>query len=257
MMNLPAKTFLLAIFFTCANLSAAVAEHHDHPDLAKKSEHIARISLLQPQIDMFEIGAGGSLEKMAEWSQAARAHTRNAIKEEFAKREHLEFKEFDEQKLSGNARSIYDETFLLYDATSNAILTHSFIFPNAHPAVRALFFPWKAREFTYSLGKEVDSLAADVDAFLLVRGIDQRSSGGRKALGVGTAIIGTVLGVAAVPRSGANLFTAALIDAHTGDILWFSRSIKPYDLREPTEATKLILEFMADLPTLGPLPKTQ
>lgn len=251
MMNLPVKTFLLTTFFVLAILSAAFAEFHGHPDLEKKSEHITQISLLQLQIDMFEIGAGGSIEKMEEWSQTALTNTRNAIKEAFAKREHLKLKEFDERKLSGIAWPIYDETFLLYDAASNAILTHSFALPYAHPAVQALFFPWKARDFTYSLGREMEALATDVDAFLLVQGFDQRSSGGRKALGVGTAIIGAALGRAVVPQRGANLFTAALVDAHTGDILWFSKSIKEYDLREPQEATMLILEFMTDLPTLG------
>lgn len=257
MMALPAKAFLLTTFSVFAILSTASAEFHGHPDLENKSEHITRISLLQTQIDMYEIGAGGNIEKMEEWSQTARTHTRNAINEEFAKREHLELKEFDERTLSGATRPIYDETFLLYDVVSHAILTHSFTLPNVHPAVQPPFFPWKARDFTYSLGREVEMLASDVDAFLLVRGIDQRSSGGRKALGVGTAIIGAALGVVAVPRRGANLFTAALVDAHTGDILWFSKSITPYDLRDPQEASKLILEFMTDLPTLGRFAKPQ
>ncbi|NOS80106.1 MAG: hypothetical protein HOP32_00815 [Nitrospira sp.] len=257
MINQLAKTLLLTAFFVFAILSAASAEFHGHPDLEEKAEHITRISLLQPQIDMFEIGAGNSIERMEEWSQTARTHTRNAIKEEFAKREHLKLKEFDERKLSGTARPTYDETFLLYDVVSNAILTHSFTLPNAHSTVQTLFFPWKARDFTYSLGREMEMLATDVDAFLLVWGIDQRSSGGRKALGVGTAIIGAALGVAVVPQRGANLFTAALVDAHTGDILWFSKSIASYDLRESQEATKLILEFMTDLPALGRFAKPQ
>ncbi|HEU4684991.1 MAG TPA: hypothetical protein VFS39_10870 [Nitrospira sp.] len=60
-----------------------------------------------------------------------------------------------------------------------------------------------------------------------------------------------------MPHGGTNLFTAALIDAHTGDILWFSKSVKAYDLRERSEASKLIVEFMADLPTLGSAANSQ
>lgn len=99
--------------------------------------------------------------------------------------------------------------------------------------------------------------ALNVDAYLLVRGFDQRSSGGRKALGVGTALVGAALGVAIIPQRGENLFAASLIDAHTGDILWFSKSLTPYDLREPEEATKLVIELMTDLPTIGSLTKSQ
>jgi hypothetical protein len=89
---------------------------------------------------------------------------------------------------------------------------------------------------------------------LVVRGFDQRSSGGRKALGVATTIVGAALGAHTIPQRGGNLFTAALVDATTGDILWFSHSLKPYDLRNLGEAEQLAVEFMIDLPTLGRTP---
>lgn len=248
MMVLPTKTPLLTTFLFFTLLSAASAEFHTHPDFEKRSAHIKRIALLPPQIHMFEIGAGGSLEKMEAWSQTAQTHMRKAIKEEFAKREHLQVAELDEQTISSAAHTTYNQTLLLYEMVSNAIMTHTFQSPYQQSA---LFFPWKARDFSYSLGKEIEMFGANVDAYLLVRGFDQRSSGGRKALGVGTALVGAALGVAIIPQRGQNLFTAALIDAHTGDILWFSKSITPYDLRNSEEATKLVLEFMTDLPTIG------
>jgi hypothetical protein len=254
MMTLPVRATLITTFLFFAQLSPSSAEFHGHPDFENKALHIKRISLLPPQIDMFEISAGGNLEKMEEWSQTACGNTRNAIKEEFAKREHLQLSEFDARTVSGTARSTYDETLLLHEVVSNAALTHSFPVPNihnSHPLALALFFPWKAREFSYSLGAEIETFASNVDAYLLVRGFDQRSSGGRKALNIGTFVVGAALGVAVVPQRGANLFSASLVDAHTGDILWFSRSITSYDLRKPEEATKLILEFMTDLPTIG------
>ena len=255
MMALPTKTSVLTAFLFFTFLSAASAEFHMHPDFEKKSAQIKRIALLSPQIDMFEIGAGGTLEKMEAWSQAAQANIRKAMKEEFTKREYLQLTEFDELTLSGLARLTHDETFLLYDVISRDILTHTFSTPSVHHTHAVSispFFPWKARDFSYSLGKEIGMFASShVDAYLVVRGFDQRSSGGRKALGVGTALVGAALGVAIIPQRGQNLFTAGLIDAHTGDILWFSRSITSYDLRNSEEATKLVLEFMTDLPTIG------
>ncbi len=250
----PAKTSFLTILLFFTFVSAASAEGNVHPDLTKKTEHIKRISLLPPHIDMFEIGAGGSLEKMEDWSQAARTHTRNAIKEEFAKREHLQLAEFDEQIISSTSRTTYNQTLLLYEVVLNAIMTHAFQNPY-YQSPR--FFPWKARDFAYSLGKEIEAFASNADAYLIVRGFDQRSSGGRKALGVGTALVGAALGVAIIPQRGENLFTASLIDAHTGDVLWFSKSLTPYDLRNSEDATKLVIEFMKDLPTIGSLTKSQ
>jgi hypothetical protein len=254
MMVRPTQALFLTTFLFFILLSVASAEFHMHPDFEKKSAQIKRIGLLSPQIDMFEIGAGGTLEKMEAWSQAAQANIRKAMKEEFTKREYLQLTEFDELTLSGLARLTHDETFLLYDVISRDILTHTFSTPSVHhthAVAISPFFPWKARDFSYSLGKEIGVFASHVDAYLVVRGFDQRSSGGRKALGVGTALVGAALGVAIIPQRGANLFWASLVDAHTGDILWFSRSLTPHDLRNSEEATKLVLEFMTDLSTIG------
>lgn len=244
------SAFLLGTCLFCVSVFPAAAEYHGHPDLEKKASIIKRIALLPPQIDLYELGAGG-IEKMMDWSQTARSNVREAAKVEFAKREHLLFSEFDEGRIPGNIRSVYDETFLLYNAVASAILTHAFAIPNVNPAIQPLFFPWKAREFSYSIGKEMAQFADGADAVLLLYGIDQRSSAGRIALGVGVALLGVV------PRSGGNLFTAALIDARSGDILWFSKSIKPYDLRQPEDATKLVIEFLAELPFIGPIPLSQ
>ncbi|HEU4684992.1 MAG TPA: hypothetical protein VFS39_10875 [Nitrospira sp.] len=166
-MKRSASALLPAVPLLFTLSSTAFAESHSHPDLEKKAVLITRIALLPPQIDLFELGAGGGIEKMEVWSQTARLHTRHAIQQELAKREHLHLTELDERTLSDDTRLIYDESFLLYDATAAAILTHSFVNPNAYPDRERLFFPWKARDFTYSLGREVEAFASDADAFLL------------------------------------------------------------------------------------------
>ncbi len=254
MLHQTGKYVLIAMLLTLALQSRAWAEFHGHPDLAVKAGKITRISILPTQIQMYEIGAGGSLEKMDDWAQTANGNIRQALINEFAKREQLTVAEFSEESLPTDVRSNYDETLLLYEAVSNAILTHAFKWQNASPAAQALFFPEKAREFRYSLGDAVAQLPSGSEALLLIRGFDQRSSGGRKALGVVTTIIGAALGVVAIPRGGGNLFTAALVDAKTGDILWFSHSLKPHDLRNLGEAQQLAVEFMIDLPALGQVP---
>jgi hypothetical protein len=254
---MPHQSIKYAIIVTLTVLtlqSVARAEFHGHPDLAAKATQIKRISILPTQIQLYEIGAGGSLEKMDDWSKTANGNIRQALINEFAKREQLSVTDFDEDSLPADLRSSYDETLLLYDAVSNAILTHTFKWQYGPPAAQAPFFPEKAREFRYSLGEAVADLPSGSDVLLLVRGFDQRSSGGRKALNVATGIIGAALGVVAVPRGGDNMFTATLVDAKTGDILWFSHSLKPYDLRNLAEAQQLAVEFMIDLPTLGQTP---
>lgn len=153
-----AKYVLVLALAVLSVQSWARAEFHSHPDLASKANNIKRISILPTQIQMYEIGAGGSLEKMDEWSKMASANMRQALLNEFAKREQLVVTDFDEGSISPDVRACYDETVLLYDLVSNAILTHAFKWQHAPPAAQKLFFPEKARDFRYSLGETVASL---------------------------------------------------------------------------------------------------
>lgn len=244
--------------------SVAKAEFHGHPELAAKAEHIKRIHLLPPQIDMFALGIGESLEKMSEWEQPAQSNIRHALMTEFARREHLTVTEFDESSLPPSLRASYDETLLLYETVWAAIVTHAFkwqymirseVADYIGPDAQDLFFPEKARDFRYSLGSEVGDIAGNSDALLIIRCIDRRSTVGRIALGVSIFIIGaSMYQDVELPQAGVSLFTASLIDAKTGDILWFSHSVRSLDLRDPEDAQKLAVEFLIDLPVLGKAP---
>ena len=131
---------------------------------------------------------------------------RKALATEFSKREHLHVTDFEPDRLTPSQRDIYNETLLLYELVSGAIVRHAFNVQYApHQHGLSPFFPEKARDFTFSLGKELSDLASDVDAYVIVLGFDQRSSAGRKALGVGRTLIAAALGVVAVPQGGGNL----------------------------------------------------
>ncbi len=242
--------FLIVLILTSPNMGRA--EFRGHPDLASKAPTIKTIFVVSPLIDMYELGAGGQSEAIPEWSQAASANVRQALLNEFAKREQLHVTAWDEQVLAAALRSNYEQSLLLFNIVSEAILAHAISWQNVRPGVRTAFFPEKARSFTYSLGKDVTELAPNVDAFLFVRGFDQRSTSGRKALGVLAAIIGG--GGNAARLRGGNLFTATLVDAKNGDVLWFTYTLKPFDPRDLGDAQKLAVEFMIDLPTLGQIP---
>jgi hypothetical protein len=213
-----------------------------HPDLASKIRVIQNVLLLPPSISMFEIGAGDTPEKMEDWGTAAQQHVVQAMETRAAT---FHLTQLDEQSLDKAARDNYDETRLLYEVVGGSISLHTF------DENRPWHFPEKAREFVYSLGSEIQKLAPQADAFLLVKGFDQRSSGGRKALHAGRVLIGAALGVIHIPRSGANLITVALVEAKTGTILWFYRTLYPYDLREATEASLFVEDVLKEFPTIG------
>jgi hypothetical protein len=213
-----------------------------HPDLASKLPGIKTVLLLPLRIEMFEIGAGGTPEKMEDWGTAAQQNVLQAM-EASAATFHLT--RLDEQSLDKAARDNYNETRLLYEVVGRSISIHTF------DDNRPWHFPEKAREFIYSLGLEVQKLAPQGDAFLLIEGFDQRTSGGRKALQAGTMLIGAALGVLAIQHGGENLMTVALVEAKTGTILWFYRTLYAYDLREPAEASLFVADVLKDFPTIG------
>ena len=64
-------------------------------------------------------------------------------------------------------------------------------------------------------------------------------------------IIGAALGVVAIPRGGGNLMSVALVDAKTGSILWYYRTVQVYDLRESEDAIAFVQDFIKELPNLG------
>ncbi len=179
--------FLIVLILTSPNMGRA--EFRGHPDLASKAPTIKTIFVVSPLIDMYELGAGGQSEAIPEWSQAASANVRQALLNEFAKREQLHVTAWDEQVLAAALRSNYEQSLLLFNIVSEAILAHA-ILANVRSGVRTAFFPESAILHLIRWGKDVTELAPNVDAFLFVRGFDQRSTSGRKALGVLAAIIG-------------------------------------------------------------------
>ena len=236
---------LLLVVVPCPSVSLASDFVRSHPDLPTLAGEIQRIVLLPPRLAMYEIGAGGTLERMEDWTATAEANVIQAVQSQTGRFDNLRFALFDEQTSSESVRKNYDETRALYDLINATVLTHTY------DPKRLGYFPEKVRDFRYSLGAEMQALAPDADAFFLIEGFDQRSSSGRKALRAGAMVVGAVFGVVPVPRRGANLLTVALVKANTGEVLWFYRSMRPYDLRQAADASQFATDFWSALPTLG------
>lgn len=198
--------------------------------------------LLPPRVSMYEIAAGGTPEKIEDWGTAAQQNIVQAMEVRAAT---LHLTRLDEQTLDKTARDTYDETRLLYEVVGGSISLHTFDYN------QPWHFPEKAREFVYSLGPEIQKLSPQADAFLLIEGFDQRTSVGRKAIQAGTTLIGVVLGARIIPRGGANLMTVALVEAKTGNILWFYRTLYGYDLREAANASMFVEDVLKEFPPIG------
>lgn len=192
---------------------------------------------MPPDVELYELTAGGLLEPKAEWTAKATEHVTAALKEELALKNALPIR-YTPPTPNSPKEYAHNQILKLYDAVGETILVHQY-----NPELR---LPTKKDTFEWSLGQGVNVLreeyGADYGLFIFIR--DSYASAGR----IVTAIAVAALGVIA-PPGGTQVGFASLVDLTTGDILWFNRLINPTgDLRDLGPARKAVNALLTDLP---------
>ena len=237
---------LLILIFACLLVSACATtapQFRSNPRLNEKLGQTKTITVVPLKVDVYQISAGGVKEKIDEWSSQARTNVMTAVEEELKQIPLLNLKSISETVMSEDQMSNLEQTSALFDSISWSIILHTYGPPEQR-------FPEKIQNFDYSLGSEVGELSDQTDALLLVRAEDNISTAGRKALQAGSVILGALVGVSVNPNLGITLVNIALVDAQSGDILWYNYhgSTGDHDLRNPVEATVLVKNILKDFP---------
>lgn len=173
------------------------------------SEKAARIVLMEADIMLFEITAGGLKEPKAGWTEVAEEYFCAGLRRFLAERNHTpvpyRLPEGDPEAMHAHHRILQ-----LHRAVQSTIFTFKY-------GTEKL--PTKAGRFDWSLGPEVSVLRRQFDAdyalFVILR--DSTASSGRLAMGLAFAYFG-----ATVPM-GQQLGIASLVDLNDGRIVWFNR----------------------------------
>jgi hypothetical protein len=206
--------------------------------------------MIPPKVDMFEFSAGGVREAVDEWANLAKNHVATAVADELQGKWDLVVKSLPVETADGEAASALRETWTLYDAVELSIIQHTY--PLGRRTGNASLFPDKLLQFDYSLGSEMSGLAAGADAVLLIRGTEQKATGGRKAVQTTVAILSIATSPLTrsiiIPEGSGGVLSAALIDAKTGDILWYKRAVDASDLETPDGTLKSIRQLLSDFP---------
>lgn len=244
-----AKTAILLL--VCGFLaSCALPSYRTHPAFETTAKRIGTVTLLPPQVEVFYLETGGVREKRDEWSDQAKKNISVATEEGVSDRITFKIKSLPESHLSDEVKSEIEETYALFDMVSFSILLHTY--PQA-----GVLFEEKVKNFEYSLGEEVKRLKVEgADALLLLSGSDHVWSEGRKGLQAFAVLLGlgaaAGTGVMVIPvLGGGTQITAALLDAHSGTILWYNRVAAGagYDLRDRESATELVKKLFEGFPT--------
>ena len=205
-------------------------EHEERPDPE------VRVLLMQPDVELYELTAGGLLEPRAQWTRIAKQHIATAVTDELRRRDDnlIPYQPPVDDPAKEYA---HQQIIILHKVVGQTILRHKLRSQKA--------LATKKGKFDWSLGKGVAVLHSDYDAeyalFIYIR--DSYASAGRIALIVSAALLGAIF------PDGRQVGFASLVDLRTGDIIWFSRLVSESgDLRSIKPARETVRNLLVDLP---------
>lgn len=192
------------------------------------------VALVEPDIELTEVNAGGAQQPRADWTQTARVMLPEALRARLAE-SGVTIAPFDlpEDDAQG-AR--YRQLVQLHRAVGISILRHGY-------GTGAL--PSKHGAFDWTLGPGATELkhvtGADYALFVTIR--DSYSSSGRAAMMVVGALVGVGL------SGGVQVGFASLVDLRDGRVVWFNRLVDHGgDLRDGEGAATTARLLLKDLP---------
>jgi len=194
------------------------------------------VLLIEPDIILFELTAGGLEEPRADWTEIAKVNVARKLDEILQKSGDKLIAHQPPVKAPDRMHT-HEQILKLHEVVGQTVLIHKYI-----PIYN---LPTKEGCFDWGLGECVNSLKEDTGAdyalFIYLR--DSYTSPGRAALMVAAALFGV-----GIP-GGVQLGFASLVDLQTGQIVWFNRLMSPVgDLRTPEAAEKAIQELLVNIP---------
>ena len=222
----------VALSSGCASTQSRVANG------ARDAGEVVRgsVVLIQPDIELSEITAGGIQQPRADWTARARAELPVALQRQLALGAAIRLATFEiANDLPASART--RQLLHLHRAVGFSILRHGY-------GVGRL--PSKGQRFDWTLGPGVAALrtatGADYALFVTVR--DSYTSGGRAALMVVGALVG--VGLSGGVQSG----FASLVDLRDGHVVWFNTLVDHNgDLRDAEGAETAARQLLDGFPS--------
>ncbi len=189
-----------------------------------------RVVLVNRDVELGELTAGGVFEARADWTQAAQRVIEDGVRAHFAKSN-------AELVTASNVTPHIIQLANLHDRVGEAILLHLY--------GAGAKLPNKADALDWTLGPGTNEMreryGADYALFVYVH--DSYSTAGRRALQVAGALFGVI------ESGGEQLGFASLVDLRTGNIVWFNvLDSASGDLRATDSAESSINSLLRGIP---------
>jgi hypothetical protein len=243
MTGLSATVLLIALLSV-----GCVTPYREVPDFDQRFGRIRTVTLLPPKVAVYKITAGGVEEEVYEWTESARRLLAAELEREIRERGRLQFVPYPqptvEDAIPGGAAPGWtplEENWALFEAVATAVFRHTY-------DQKQLFAP-KQKNFDYTLGADAATLVEGIgaDAFLIVVATDYVETAGRTTLIVLGALASVAAGAPVGPAMSPTSVILALVEARTGDILWFNQVASRANLRDPESDAKLVDAVMKGL----------
>lgn len=205
-------------------------------DLADRLYGIRSIGLIPPSVRIFEISAGGVREYKEDWSAKGKENLTKSLQDHFQEKLFV----IKTDTLDNNVKADLDDVLALYRMVIGSYLLQ---FDSEQG------FPVKQDFSEYVLGP-LDNLfdALNVDALVIVKGVDEISTAGRKTMIAVGMLAAIALGTGGVPHPGVAGMDIGFID-RSGAVLWYKLGgLSGNDFRDPKGASKITEEILFDFP---------
>lgn len=227
----------LALLTALVLTGCVQAQYRTHPDLSLTTRDMKTILLLEPNIKISQVSAGGVREQINEWSKLGIENVTQAMINHFNGTP-IAIKVLKLDGPGNNSDEI-KEILALNDAVSWSIVTHTYN--------EQSLFPTKKSRFEYSLGSlEAFLKKSGADALLMIRGEDEIATTGKIALNALSVLGG---GTGRLERT----YMWASLAGKNGDILWFNIKVHGLgsDLRNRESAAGFVADTFDGFPGFG------
>jgi hypothetical protein len=191
-----------------------------------------RLIVMQPDISVSLLTAGGGLEPREDWTNQARDNVIKALVAQQAGRGGNVTVAATREQAGGDPAAVAD-LIRLHDAVGRAVMVHKYL---------NVELPTKKGRFDWTLGKPaVDyGAATQFDYALFLHAEDSFSSGGRVAVQI-AGFLSCAVGVCVAAPGGQQVAFASLVDLKSGNLVWFNILASAVgDIRTPDGAAAMV-----------------
>ncbi len=197
--------------------------------------------IMQPDISVGLLTAGGLVEPREDWTNQSREHILNALVDQQSERGGSTTVATKLEDAGDNLEELND-LVALHNAVGGAIITHKYLGgPNSLPTKKDSF-DWTLGESAVEYGA-----ASDYDYALFLHVENSFASGGRKTLQV-AGWLSCAVGVCVGVTGGQQVAFASLVDLETGRVTWFNTLVSGVgDIRESDGAADMVKRLLGPM----------